>query len=225
MQTLLSTSRRLVAFSAAALLLAACVAATTNPPGAAGAAGLPSGFMRVTLSLAAPANFTKYNYEIVFNATGNGRTPTAPNNAGGTGNLATYSYTLTVSGGAGGTGVAAGEYLRPADCATCVPAHVALLSSPNQLQYVPNDNATEVTILFDRSVFASTQPVWLFNAFTTRSKTGAAIDSMGGNCATCFTSPQLPVSSTFQKTIFANANAGANDPAANIVSIEFSNAR
>jgi hypothetical protein len=219
MPSLLPNSRRLVAFSAATLLLAACGGASPNPTAPNGS-GPPIGDMSVAVTVAAPLNFAKYRYNIVFNTTGNGLTPDAPA-AAGKGNLAAYSYALEVGGNGGGT-VTAWEYVRSSNCPTCAPAYISLQTTPSQLALVSNGSAPEFTILLHRSIFANAGATWLFNAFTTQGKTGAAIDSMGG-CATRFVSPQLHVADGFQETIFAKSRSGVSDPSATIVSVQITN--
>jgi hypothetical protein len=181
--------------------------------------------MRIAFTVAAPLNFAKYRYRIVFNTTGNGLTPAAPSNTSGNGTLAAYSYTLEVGGNAAGT-LGAWEYLRPPNCPTCDPAYIQLLTTPSQLSYVGNSDGagTEFTILLQRSIFTNAAATWLFNAFTVQSKSGATVDSMG-SCATCFVSPQLPVAEAFQDTVAAKPpRTGVSDPAARIVSVQIANA-
>ena len=205
-----------------ALLLAACGGTAANPP-AAGAFGPSPGYMLIAFDVAAPVNFAKYRYEIVFNTSGNGLTPEAPTNSVES-DFASYSYTLEAGGGGVGT-LGVYHYLTPAGCPACFPFYVQLLTTPSQLQYVPDSNGagTEFTILLQRSIFTGAAPTWLFNAFTTKSETGAAVDSMG-RCNKCFVSPQLHTDEAFSEAIAAaKPGDAAIDPAARIVSIHIAN--
>jgi hypothetical protein len=225
MLTLLRYSRSLSAVVAASLMLAACGGggSSTNPSAGNNGTGMPAGFMSVSFFLAAPANFAKFRYQAVFNTTGDGITPVWPGSAGP--GSETRSYAITIVGSAAGSvSLEPGEYLQPKNCPTCAPSYHALVASPNQLAYTSSNGGTIITASFDRSLFADSAGVWLFNAFTARGTNGAVVESMGGACATCFTSPKLPITANFKQVAFPTGHPKISDKAASIVYFEVNNA-
>lgn len=106
--------------------------------------------MSVKFDVTAPFDFNTYRYIIAFNTTGNGTTPlTNPFQT----NWKGYSYAIEVGGNGTSAGAQAYEYLQP-NC-TCTPAFLPLLTTPQQLQFVPNSNGTgtEFTVIFQRAIF------------------------------------------------------------------------
>jgi len=213
---------------------------TPNPPNS-GPGGLSPGFMSVKFDVGGPFNFSSYRYFIVFNTTGNGQTPlTNPQQN----NWAAYSYALEVGGSGAATFAGAWEYLRSSNCPTCIPAYIQLLTTPTQLQYLPNSNGsgTEFTLTFQPVIFngvatpspgaTATPPpvrnIWLFNAFTTQPNVNAQLtflDSLGtfGATDTTFQSPQLNINTQFDQVVFALDGNPPSDPAAQLVSVEIAN--
>ena len=64
-----------IAISAVALCVCACGRQVVpNPPGL-GAGGAPPGYVALTFDVAAPFNFSNYEYMFVFNTSGSGVTP------------------------------------------------------------------------------------------------------------------------------------------------------
>jgi hypothetical protein len=178
--------------------------------------------MSATFFLAAPANFAKFRYQVVFNTSGDGITPGSPGSAGP--DAETRSYAITIAGNTGGSAaLEAGEYLRPENCPTCTPLYRALVSSPNQLHFTSSGFGTQITAVFDRSLFGNGASVWLFNAFVARGATGPVVESMGGVCATCFTSPKLPIASNFKQVAFPTGHPKIGDKSAHIVYVEINN--
>jgi hypothetical protein len=186
-----------------AIIVAACGRQVTpNPPGT-GPGGLLPGFTSIKFDVAAPFNFSSYQYFVVFNTTGNGQTPlTNPQ----TNNWANYSFAIEVGGNGGSTFAGPIEFLRTPGF-TGQPALIHLGATPQQFQYIANSNGTgtEFTIIFQRIIFSglnsptpspapSTSPTptpsvgpsgsptpnpvkinWLFNAFTTQSNANGQI--------------------------------------------------
>lgn len=226
MLTLPRISRGLFALAAASLMLAACGGTTTSPNPFVGnnATGTPAGFMSVTFFLAAPANFEKFSYQAIFNTSGDGKTPGLPGSAGPDAEARTYAITFAgVAGVKGSVTLGAGEYLRPKNCPTCTPAYLPLIGSPDQLRFRSSGGGTQITAVFDRSLFESRAGVWLFNAFVARGTGGPVVESMGGACTTCFTSPQLPITTNFKQVAFPTGDPKVGDKSAHIVYVEMNN--
>ena len=224
-----------------AVIVAACGRQVTPNPPNSGPGGLSPGFMSVKFDVGGPFNFSSYRYFIVFNTTGNGQTPlTNPQQN----NWAAYSYALEVGGSGAATFAGAWEYLRSSNCPTCIPAYIQLLTTPTQLQYLPNSNGsgTEFTLTFQPVIFngvatpspgaTATPPpvrnIWLFNAFTTQPNVNAQLtflDSLGtfGATDTTFQSPQLNINTQFDQVVFALDGNPPSDPAAQLVSVEIAN--
>jgi hypothetical protein len=224
-----------------AIVVAACGRQVTPNPPNSGPGGLSPGFMSIKFDVAAPFNFSNYRYFVVFNTTQNGQTPlTNPQQN----NWSAYSYAIEVGGNGASTFAGAWEYLRSQNCPTCIPAYIQLLTTPTQLQYIPNSNGTgtEFTVVFQPLIFngvatpspgasATPPPVkpnWLFNAFTTQPNTTAQltfVDSMGtfGPTDTTFQSPNLNITQQFDQVVYALSGDLQIDPPAQIVSVEIAN--
>ncbi len=112
--------------------------------------------MVVKFDVAAPFNFSNYQYWIVFNTTGNGLTPdTFPFNN----NWAAYSAGIKVGGAGGATYAVVGQWVRNTNPAS-PPTFLPLGTTPQQLQYTANSNGsgTEFTVLFQRQIFTPIAP-------------------------------------------------------------------
>ncbi len=133
-----------------ALIVSACGRQVTpNRPGT-GPSGLQSGYMSVKFRVAAPFNFSTYQYVVMFNTTGDGHTPLP---LGQQTNFQGYSFALVVSGSGGAASVQAIQYARPAT-PTQAPARIIIPTTPQQLQLTMNSNGsnTEFTIIFARVI-------------------------------------------------------------------------
>lgn len=226
------------------LLVACAVVAcgrqvTPNPPGL-GAGGAAPGFMSVKFDVAAPFNFSSYQYWVIFNTSGNGLTPdTHPIQN----NWAAYSDALEVFGLGAGTLAVPGQFIKNSN--PHIPPHFQpFVNLPGQqFQYVANSNGTgtEFTVLFQRSIFLpinqtpgpSPTPspisnIWRFNGFTTQANTQNAmvfVDSMGagGPVDPQWNSPPIDVRQCSDNTYYALSSGLQIDPPASIVSVEISN--
>ena len=210
--------------------LTACAGAVSNLPVSAPSVVQP-GYVKVQFDVAAPLNFAKYQYSVVFNTSGNKLTPGA--NAQGA-DWAAYSVMLEVAGSGGAPSAQVVAFVKHAN--PHIPPYVmTLATTPAQFEFNPNSNGagTEFTILFQRSIFnqnlASSSPVaatWLFNAFTAQANgehQWSFVDSMGGRCANCFVSPKLPVDTAFERTVAATHKPQGIDPSAKIVDVKIVN--
>jgi len=184
--------------------------------------------MSVKFDVAAKLDFSKYRYLIVLNTSGNGLTPeTQPQRS----DWLAYSYVIETDGKDKSSVAGVWQYLAFPECPTCVPAYIALLTTTAQFQYIPDSNGsgTEFSVVIDRAILSDTMPFstrWHFNAFTLRVASGshesALVDSMG-RCGSCFVSPVLPTTASFDRVIRAEGSAKAIPAAARIASVEFSN--
>jgi hypothetical protein len=216
---------------------------TPNPPGL-GAGGASPGYMVVKFDVAAPFDFSTYQYWVVFNTSGNGKTPlTNPQQT----NWAAYSDAIEVAG-IGGAAFAQPVQFVKNNNPVIPPTFYRLLTSPTQFQYVANSNGsgTEFTVTFQRAIFqsiASPSPApsptssplyarnWTFNAFVTQANTQNQLifeDSMGQGGATDTSysdSPPLPsICSNFDTVYYKQQDINPpSDPAAQIVSVEIAN--
>jgi hypothetical protein len=225
------------------VLLAACMVVacgrqvSPNPPGL-GAGGAPPGYMSIKFDTAGAFNFANYQYWVILNTSGNGLTPlTNPQQN----NWAAYSSGIEFTGNGGSTAAVAVQFIKNSNPA--IPPHFQpLVTTPQQLQYVPNSNGTgtEVQVIFDRSILnpiqASPSPsppplssLYLFNGFVTQNTplgTLVFLDSMGqgGATDTSYVSPQLDINTCFDQvyTKLQDINP-PSDPAAQIVSVEIAN--
>jgi hypothetical protein len=219
-----------------AITVAACGRQVTpNPPGVGPAGALP-GQMAVVFDVAAPFNFSSYQYWVIFNTTGDGSTPsTMPFND----NWAGYSAGIEISGSGGATSAKAYIFVKNPSQPHAVPAFSYKITTPQQMQYLFNDNGagTEFTLVFDRNIFTSilTKPSppplatnWTYNAFTTQaSPLGQLlfVDSMGagGPGQPQYSSPVLNTLQCFDQTFYALYSGLQLNASAQITSVEIAN--
>ena len=190
----------------------------TSPPAAGGVA---PGFMRLTFRVAGKLDFSKYQYLLIFNTSGNGLTPEAGSNHA---NWSAYSDAIEVQSSHGTPYAGAVQYLKNSD-PRVPPTLKRLQTQPSQFQFASDAGGTgsEFSVLFDRSIFSlGASPLsktWLFNAFTVQPS--RVVDSMG-RCAGCFHSPALRIDTAFDR-IVDSENSHQVAPDARIVSVEFAN--
>lgn len=144
---------------AAALALGACGKIVTLPPGTNPSVGIPAGYMLVRFRSAAPMNFQKYQYLIVFNITGSGGTPYA--NAYSTGNFSNYSFAFNVTGPAPNSATIQllQYYTIPGGGPSSIKVNYPTVPS-GLIQLTPNDNGqgNEFSVLFPRALFYLPSP-------------------------------------------------------------------
>jgi hypothetical protein len=225
-----------------AFIVAACGRQVSPNPPNFGAGGAPAGYMSVKFDVNGQFNFQSYQYWVVFNTSGNGKTPlTNPFQT----NWQAYSFALEVTGVGGATFARPVQFVKNSNPAI-PPFFQQLTTTPQQFQYIANSNGTgtEFTILFQRNVFngilGSPSPLpsgspspgvskWLFNAFVTQATAQnqlVFVDSMGSGGATdtTFISPTLPINKSFDQTISKLQDINPpSDPSAQILSIEIAN--
>jgi len=203
---------------------------TPNPPGL-GPGGAPPGYLAIHFDVAAPFNFSNYQYMIVFNTSGSGLTPSTDTLQT---NWAGYSSSLMALGN-GITTAAQLVHFVPPTAGHGPPGWVVLGTTPQQLSYNLNSNGTgtEFSILAQKAILpvspspsASPSNVWTFNAFTAQASNFGQwhfFDSMGagGPIDPQFVSPRLNMLACFDNTYYALYTP--TDPMAQIVSIELSN--
>lgn len=122
--------------------------AGTNPS----SGGLSSGDMSVKFSVAAPFNFQKYSYAIVFNTSGDGVTPRAD---GTTNNYQGYSFVIIVGNGASGVGATAYAFVRGNNIASQPPTLLAINAVGQQLvldSINSNGQGTQFSLHFARLI-------------------------------------------------------------------------
>ncbi|HEX8828504.1 MAG TPA: hypothetical protein VF778_10350, partial [Xanthobacteraceae bacterium] len=138
-----------------ALIAGACGRQVTpNPPGLGGG-GAPQGYMAVNFTVAAPFDFSNYQYMFVFNTTGSGVTPSTDTIQK---NWAGYSYAL-MAFGTGGTAFAKPvKFYFSKVNPHAPPGWQFLGTTPQQFSFNANSNGsgTELSMLVQDSVFAST---------------------------------------------------------------------
>lgn len=224
---------------ASAFIIAACGRQVTpNPPGA-GAGGALPGQIAVKFDIAAPFNFSNYQYWVIFNASGDGSTPsTIPFQN----NWAGYSGGLEVAGVGGATFAQPIQFIKNPSQPNAPPHFQPLVGlPPQQFQYIANSNGTgtEFTIVFSRVIFKSIlespgpspPPLatnWTYNAFTTQANAQnqlVFIDSMGagGPVSPQYVSPTLNTSQCFDQPFYALSSGLQIDPPAQILSVEIAN--
>jgi hypothetical protein len=230
------SKRAAVAAFAAAVAVTACGRQVTPNPAGIGPGGAPEGFMSAFLDVAAPFNFSQYQYWIVFNVSGNGLTPgVLPANN----NWAAYSAAIEVTGTGGSTSARAVQFVKSTTNPHAVPAFETIPSVPGQsLIYIYNSNGsqTEFNVIFKRSLFRgiANDPQtlaanWTFNSFSTQANTNnnlVFVDSMGqgGNVLPDYTSPVLPTYQCFDtQPLFARYTGNQIPAAAQIVSTDIAN--
>ncbi len=123
---------------------------TTGPSGAPNGGSLPSGFVQIRFTTAAPMDFANYRYVIVFNTSGNGQTPYA--NAYLT-NFLNYSFAFEVVGNNGAIGQPL--FFQYIAQTAGVPASAVPLQYVygQQLFLVPRLDGMGFTLQFQRSMF------------------------------------------------------------------------
>jgi hypothetical protein len=229
--------RNKVAFGlliATAIMVAACGRQVTpNPPGI-GAGGALPGQIAVLFDVAAPFNFSSYQYWVIFNTSGDGATPsTLPfqNNWDG------YLGGVEVTGVAGATSAVAYQFIHDPSHPAAPPFPQRLITTPQNFQYNVNTNGTgtEFSIILSRNIFQSPGPSpsplaanWTYNAFTTQGDFQGNLvffDSMGpgGPVPPQYVSPTLNTLQCFDQTFYALSSGLQIDPPALIQSVEISN--
>ena len=222
-----------IAVFVVAFIVAACGRQVTpNPPGL-GPGGAPPGYIAIHFDTAATFNFSKYQYMIVFNTTGNGITPSTDtiqtNWAGYSGMLMAY----------GNGAVSAAKFIKLLHVGHQPPGWIFIGTTPQTLSYNPNSNGTgtEFSMLAQKQIFTvltspspSSSPAskWTFNAFTAQGNSGGQwqfFDSMGagGPIDPQWVSPTLCMTESFDNTYFALDTTTIPDPSAQIMSVEISN--
>jgi hypothetical protein len=215
-------------------LLAACGRQVSpNAPGVGPGGTLP-GQMSVTFTVAAPFDFSNFQYWLVFDTTGDLATPTTvPANY----NWAGYSDGIEISGSGGATSAAVYQFAKNASQPKAQPAFLTIRPVGQNFIYLPSSNGldTQFTVVFDRSVFTSIlknpQPLatnWTFNAFTTQPNTQNQLtfeDSLGpgGKSFPQFNSPVLNTSQCFDIPNYARYSGLQLNPAGQIVNVEVAN--
>lgn len=221
-----------------ALLFVACGRQVTPNPAGLGPGGAPPGFMSVKMDVAAPFNFSSYQYWIVFNTTNNGLTPdTHPLQS----NWAAYSDALEVSGVGGATSAVVVHFVKSPSNPHITPGFQPVGTTPQQFQYFADSNGTgtEFNIIFQRAIFNPVlkSPVpsptpfangWRFNAFTTQPNfqyQQVFVDSMGagGPVDPQWNSPVIDIRQCSDSTFYALSSGLQIDPPASIVSVEIAN--
>ena len=115
---------------------------TPNPPGI-GAGGALPGQIAILFDVAAPFNFSSYQYWVIFNTSGDGATPsTLPiqNNWDG------YFGGVEVTGVGGATSAQAYQFLKNASQPLAPPYPQRLITTPQNFQYNVNSNGTGTEI-------------------------------------------------------------------------------
>lgn len=219
---------------------------TPNPPGL-GAGGANPGFMVVKFDVAAPFDFSTYQYWIVFNTSGNGLSPdTNPTRN----NWAAYSDAIEIGGAAAGGGTYANaiQFIKNPTNPAIPPHFQPLGTAGSQLQYVANSNGTgtEFTVTFQRAIFkAQATPTpgptptptgspppyaknWTFNAFVTQANNQNElifVNSMGvgGPTDTTWVSPVLPICTNFDQVVSALFGGDQIPEPAQLVTVELAN--
>jgi hypothetical protein len=221
-----------------ALGFVACGRQVTPNPVGLGPGGAGPGFMSVTMDVAAPFNFSNYQYWVVFNTSGNGLTPdTHPFQS----NWEAYSDALEVTGVAGATSAHVIQFIKDPSNPHITPKFQPVFPTPQQFQYNANSTGTgtEFTIVFQRTLFEpilktpapSPSPFannWKFNAFTTQANPSNQlifVDSMGagGPVDPQWNSPDIPITVCADQTYYALSSGLQIDPPASIVSTEIAN--
>jgi hypothetical protein len=212
--------RRSSVFSVAVLLaLCACGAPLQGIPSQS-VPNVPPGYMRVTFAVAAPLDFSKSRYAVVFNTSGNGLTPEFGSHV----DWRAYTTEIRILPSGSGPNPEVLQYIPNAD-PNLPPAEVRLGVTPSEFRFNPNSDGTrtEFSVTFDRSIFKANSVTvsndWRFNAYTSRDN-GAFLDSMG-RCAGCFQSPVLRVNAAFARTIAATSSAAPRS--ARIAAVGFDN--
>lgn len=189
--------------------------------------------MAVFFNVAGPFNFSNYQYMIVLNTSGDGRTPstdTLQTNWDG------YSFAMIARGNGVSSFAQAVQFVR-SNNPHIPPQVLPLGTTPQTFSYNldANGTGTEFSILAQKRVFSATpgpsptptSNVWTFNAFTTQASQQGAwtfYDSMGagGPVDPQWNSPKLDMLTCFDNTYYA-LDTNIQDPSAEITSIEIAN--
>jgi hypothetical protein len=211
---------RLVCAALFLSLLAACGGSQETPP-LSQASDVAPGYLRVTVHVAGKLDFTKYQYVLVFNTSGNGLTP----EAGEKPNWNAYSAALDFAQAKGTSWVQVVQYLKGQD-PHAPPIQERLAVTPSELQFAPNSDGegTAFAVTFERSIFAansvSIASRWRFNAFVFAR--GTVVDTMG-RCDSCFKSPALPVNAAFDLSVPAQKPRSSVPASARLLAAGFKN--
>jgi hypothetical protein len=191
--------------------------------------------MAIHFDVTSPFNFSNYQYMIVFDTSGDGRTPSTDTLQT---NWAGYSFAL-IALGSGGTAYAEPVQFVKNKNPHIPPAWLKLGTTPQQFSFNPNSNGqgNEFSMLAQRSIFkgvaspspspsASPSTIWTFNAFVAQASSSGPwyfLDSLGagGPIDPQFISPRLCMTEPFDNTYFGIYTP--QDPAAEILSLEISN--
>lgn len=222
-----------VSIIVAAVGVAACGRQVTpNPPGL-GPGGAPPGYIGVFFNVAGTLNFSSYRYIVVFNTTGDGRTPstdTLQTNWDG------YSYAIAALGNGFATFAQAVQFRRSTINPHIPPVWFPLHTTPQLFSFNLNANGTgtEFSVLAQRRIFSSPGPspsptsnVWTFNGFVAQvNGSGEWLfnDSMGAGGPTDpqWVSPKLCMTEPFD-TVFNSLGFVPPDPSSQITTIEIAN--
>jgi hypothetical protein len=191
--------------------------------------------MAVFFNVSGAFNFSNYQYMVVLNTTGDGRTPstdTIQTNWDG------YSFAIIASGNGISSAAQAVQFVRSNQNPHIPPALLPLHTPPQLFSYNldANGTQTEFSVLAQKRIFTATpgpsptptSNVWTFNAFVTQANNQGQfqfVDSMGagGPIDPQWNSPHLDMLTCFDNTYYALKTTGISDPSAQIVSIEFAN--
>ena len=191
--------------------------------------------MAVIFDVAAPFNFSSYQYLVVLNTTGSGVTPsTNPIQT----NWAGYSYAMVARGNGVSSYAEAVQFRRSYTNPHVPPAWLVLGTTPQTFSYNLNNNGTgtEFSILAQRRIFVSPGPspsaspsnLWTFNAFVTQANGSGQwgfVDSLGAGGPAPggpqFVSPRLCMTEPFDNTYYAQYTP--SDPASQITTLEIAN--
>jgi hypothetical protein len=221
----------------AAVVGMACGRQVTPNPATLGPGGTPAGFVTVFFNVQSPFNFSNYQYHVVWNTTGDGRTPstdTFQTNWDG------YSYTFVARGSAGASNAQAVALYHNPKNPHQPPIWFPIITPPQVFFYNLDSNGTgtQFSIRSAKSVFeynpsptpsptSSPPHIYTFNAFVAQSSSSGQwifVESMGagGPIDPQFVSPRLDMSTCFDNTYFPGPYMPP-DPAAQITSIEIAN--
>jgi hypothetical protein len=224
----------IVFIAAIAVLVISCGRQVTPNPAGLGPGGAPPGYMAVFFNVVSPFNFANYQYMVVLNTTGDGRTPstdTFQTNWDG------YSFAMIALGNGVSSFAEPILYVRSNQNPHVPPQPLRLGTNPQQFSYNMNANGSgsEFSLLVQKRIFSATPApsptptsnVWTFNAFVAQPNAQGQwtfYDSMGagGPVDPQWNSPQLNMLTCFDSTYYA-LDQTIGDPAAEIVSIEFAN--
>ncbi|HEY1429859.1 MAG TPA: hypothetical protein VGF18_09820 [Candidatus Tumulicola sp.] len=216
------------------MVVAACGRQVTPNPIGIGPGGASEGYTSVFFDVAAPFNFSNYQYWIVFNTSGDGSTPSTQPIVD---NWAGYSAGIEVTGSGASTRAFAVQFIKEVSKPHAIPTFKVLPTNSLQLSYNVDSNGsnTEFNVIFQRAVFLGIVPSpaplahdWTYNAFTTQANVVgnlAFLDSMGqgGAVGPQYASPALPTWQCFDHTYAARSTGLIMDQAAQIVQVRIAN--